>query len=467
MTNETDMTKQPRQMHLGAFLYPTGHHVAAWRHPDAVADAGVNLGHYQHLARIAERGLFDLIFLADGVGVRGDNVAALSRTAIRYTGQFEPITLLAALAAATRHIGLVSTISTTYTPPYNIARQVASLDWISGGRAGWNLVTSADDFEAQNFGLDEQLAHAERYARAEEAVDVVSQLWDSWDDDAFLRDKESGHYFRPEAFQPINHQGRFFKVRGPLNVPRSPQGRPVIFQAGASEPGKSLAARTADAVFTAAQTIPEAQCYYDDLKQRLPEYGRRADDLVVMPGVFPVIGATRAEAEDRFAELQDLIHPEVAISHLSPLLGIDLKQHDPNGPVPELPVSNGHMSRQALLLARAKRDNMTILELALSMAGARGHWQIVGTPTDIADALQERFEAGGADGFNIMAPVLPTGLEVFVDQVVPELQRRGLYRTAYTGNTLRHHLRLQRPHANEGFAYHAAAEGKRPRAVRS
>ena len=447
------MSTRPRQMHLGAFLYPTGHHVAAGRHPQAAADAGINLGHYQHLARVAERGLFDLIFLADGVGVRGDNVEALSRTAIRYTGQFEPITLLSALSAVTSRIGLVSTISTTYTPPYNIARQMASLDWISGGRAGWNLVTSADDFEAQNFGLDEQLAHAERYARAQEAVDVISRLWDSWEDDAFLRDKESGRYFRPEAFQPINHKGRFFRVRGPLNVPRPPQGRPVIFQAGASEPGKQLAARTADAVFTAAQTVPEGQEYYSDLKRRLPDYGRRPEDIIVMPGVFPVIGATRAEAEDKFARLQDLIHPEVALSHLSPLLGIDLKDHDPHGPVPDVPMSNGHVARQALLVARARRDNLSILELALSMAGARRHWQIVGTPAEITDSLQERFEAGAADGFNIMSPVLPTGLEEFVDTVVPELQRRGLYRTGYTGSTLRDHLGLARPAAHEGFSY--------------
>ncbi len=458
------MSTPPRQMHLGAFLYPTGHHVAAWRHPQAAADAGINLGHYQHLARVAERGLFDLIFLADGVGVRGDNVEALSRTAIRYTGQFEPITLLSSLSAVTSRIGLVSTISTTYTPPYNIARQMASLDWISGGRAGWNLVTSADDFEAQNFGLDEQLAHAERYARAQEAVDVISRLWDSWDDDAFLRDKDSGQYFRPEAFQPINHKGRFFKVRGPLNVPRPPQGRPVIFQAGASEPGKQLAARTADAVFTAAQTVPEGQEYYSDLKRRLPDYGRPSEDIIVMPGVFPVVGSTRAEAEDKFAQLQDLIHPEVAISHLSPLLGIDLKNHDPNGPVPDVPVSNGHVARQALLMARARRDNLSILELALSMAGARGHWQVVGTPSEIVDALQERFEAGAADGFNIMSPVLPTGLEEFVDTVVPELQRRGLYRTEYTGSTLRDHLGLARPAAHEGFSY---AEPEAPQGARS
>ncbi|PKP85331.1 MAG: nitrilotriacetate monooxygenase [Alphaproteobacteria bacterium HGW-Alphaproteobacteria-2] len=444
------MTK--RQMHLGAFLYPTGHHVAAWRHPNAQADAGVNIAHYRHLAQVAERGLFDLIFLADGVGVRGDDLEALSRTAIRYVGQFEPLTLLSALSQVTTHIGLVATVSTTYNDPYTIARKFASLDHLSGGRAGWNLVTSADDFEAMNFGLDHQLAHADRYARAEESVDVVARLWDSWPDDAFSRDKASGRFFRPEAFAPIHHKGPQFSVRGPLNVPRSPQGRTVIFQAGSSEPGKTLAARTADAVFTATQTVAEGQEYYTDLKRRLPGFGRGADAIKVMPGIFPVIGRTRAEAEDKFAELQALVHPEVAISHLSRLVGADLSGYDPHGPLPDLPQSQGYISRQKVLTDRARRDNLSILDLALSMAGARGHWQMTGTPADIADALQERFENGAADGFNIMAPVLPGGLEEFVDLVIPELQRRGLYRTGYQGTTLRDHLGLPRPAAGEAFA---------------
>ncbi|MET4104575.1 FMN-dependent oxidoreductase (nitrilotriacetate monooxygenase family) [Roseovarius sp. MBR-78] len=408
-----------RLMHLGAFLYPTGHHVAAWRHPDGQPDAGVNIAHYRHLAQVAERGLFDLLFLADGVGIRGDDLPALSRTAIRYVGQFEPITLLSALSAVTTHIGLVATVSTTYSDPYTIARKFASLDHLSGGRAGWNLVTSADDFEARNFGLDHQMAHAARYARAEEAVDVVARLWDSWPDDAFPRDKASGQFFRPEAFAPIHHKGPHFNVRGPLNVPRSPQGRPVIFQAGASEPGKALAARTADAVFTATQTVAEGQDYYSDLKQRLPAHSRDPHAIKVMPGVFPVIGRSRTEAEDKFAQLQDLVHPDVALSHLSNLLGTDVSAFDPHGPLPDLPVSAGHVSRQKLLIDRARRDNLSVLDLALSMAGARGHWQITGTAQDIADALQERFETGAADGFNIMGPVLPGGLEDFVDLVIP------------------------------------------------
>lgn len=434
-----------RQMHLGAFLYPTGHHVAAWRHPQAQPDAGISITYYRQLAELAERGLFDLVFLADGVGVRGDDLEALSRTAIRYVGQFEPLTLLSALSAVTSRVGLVATVSTTYNEPFHIARKFASLDHLSDGRAGWNLVTSADDFEAMNFGLDHQLAHADRYARAEEAVDVVTRLWDSWPDDAFTRDKVSGRFFRPEAFRPVHHRGPHFRVRGPLNVPRSPQGRPVIFQAGASDAGMNLAARTADAVFAASQTLADGQEYYRDLKRRASDTGRDPATLKVMPGIFPVIGSTLAEAEDRFAELQALVHPEVAISHLSRLIGHDLSTFDPQGPLPTLPVSKGYISRQKLLTDLAQREDLSILGLGLAMAGARGHWQVIGTAHDIADQMQERFECGAADGFNIMAPVLPVGLVDFVEGVIPELQRRGLYRIAYSGRTLRDHLGLTRP----------------------
>jgi N-acetyl-S-(2-succino)cysteine monooxygenase len=441
-----------RLMRLGAFLYPTGHHVAAWRHPESDADAGVSVAHYQRLARAAERGLFDLIFLADGVGVRGEDLDALSRTAIRYVGQFEPLTLLSALSAVTSRVGLVATVSTTYDQPFHIARRFASLDWLSGGRAGWNLVTSADDNEAMNFGLDQQMAHASRYARAEEAVDVVAALWDSWADDAFRRDKASGVFFDPAGHRTLAHRGAHFSVRGPLNVPRTPQGRPLIFQAGASDAGMALAARTADAVFTATQTVEEGRRYYAALKSRMAEFGRAPESLLVMPGVFPVVAPTRAEAEDRFAALQDLIHPTVALSHLSRLIGADMAAYDPDGPVPELPASEGHKSRQQVLLARARRDGLTVMQLALSMAGARGHWQIVGSPADIADALEERFVGGAADGFNVMPPVLPTDLDRFVDLVVPELQRRGLFRTAYEGTTLRDRLGLPRPARGEGFA---------------
>jgi FMN-dependent oxidoreductase (nitrilotriacetate monooxygenase family) len=442
----------PRQIKLGAFLYPTGHHVAAWRHPDAQADAGINIQHYRQIARTAERGKFDLIFLADGVSVRGDDIDALSRTATRYVGQFEPITLLSALSGVTEHIGLVATASTTYNEPYHIARKFASLDHLSGGRAGWNLVTSADEREAYNFNRDAHLAHASRYERAEEFADVVRGLWDTWDEDAFVRDKEAGIFFDPGKLHYLEHKGEHFSVRGPLNVPRTPQGHPVLVQAGSSEPGKELAARTAEVIFTAQQTLAEAQAFYADVKGRMEKYGRRPDELKIMPGAFPVVGRSRAEAEDKFAAIQGLIHPVVGLSLLSRMSGVDLSSYPLDEPVPDdLPETNGGKSRQKLLLDLARRRNLTIRELYLEIAGARGHWQLVGTPADIADQLEDRFLNDGADGFNIMPPYLPTGLDDFVELVIPELQRRGLYRTEYEGKTLRENLGLERP-ANRFFA---------------
>jgi FMN-dependent oxidoreductase (nitrilotriacetate monooxygenase family) len=448
-----------RKIRLGAFLYPTGHHVAAWRHPEATADAGVNLAHYQALAQTAERGLFDLLFLADGVGMRGDDREAMSRTAIRYTGQFEPLTLLSALAVSTSRIGLVATASTTYNEPYHLARKFASLDHISGGRAGWNVVTSADDHEARNFGLGEQLPHAQRYRRAEEFVDVVTGLWDSWEDDAYPRDKDSGIYFDPSRLHVLNHEGDHFRVRGPLNVPRAPQGHPVVVQAGSSGPGKALAARTGEVIFTAQQTLPDAVEFYASLKAQAASFGRSAGDILIMPGIFPVVGRTRAEAEDLFAELQDLIHPAVSVSLLSALFGYDLSDYPLDGPLPDTPPSQGHQSRQQVFIDKARRENLSILQLANAVAGARGHWQVVGTAEDIVDVMQERFEAFGADGFNVMPPFFPGGLESFVDLVVPELQRRGLYRTEYEGRTLRENLGLVRP------AHRAATADRRRKAI--
>jgi N-acetyl-S-(2-succino)cysteine monooxygenase len=435
-----------RQMKLGAFLYPTGHHVAAWRHPQANARAGIDIEHYKLLAQTAERGLFDLLFLADGVGMRGDDIDVLSRTAIRYTAQFEPLTLLSALSGVTKHVGLVATASTTYNEPYHVARKFASLDFLSGGRAGWNTVTSADDHEALNFGFDQQIAHPNRYKRAEEFLDVVRGLWDSWEDDAFVRDKESGLYFEPEKLHILDHRGPHFQVRGPLNIPRPPQGYPVLVQAGSSDAGKTLAARTAEVVFTAQQTVEDARAFYADLKGRLAAFGRQPNALLIMPGVFPVVAETRSEAEDKFAALQDLIHPEVSISALSRLFGHDLSQFPADGPLPEgLAETEGHRSRQQVFIDKAKRENLSILQLANSVAGARGHWQLVGSPADIADALEERFLGGGADGFNVMPPYFPGGLTDFVDLVIPELQRRGLFRQRYEGQTLRENLGLARP----------------------
>ncbi len=434
------------QLRLGAFLYPTGHHIAAWRHPDAQADAGSNFAHYVELAQLAERGKFDLIFMADGVGTRGTDIEALSRTATRYVAQFEPITLLSALAAVTRNIGFVATASTSYNEPYHIARKFASLDHISGGRAGWNLVTSSSEHEAHNFGRDEHYAHGERYERAEEFADVVTGLWDTWEEGAFPRDKQSGLYFDPDKQHVLNHKGKFFKVRGPLNVARSPQGHPVLVQAGSSEPGKELAARTAEVVFTAHQTFEDARTFYTDLKGRLRKYGRHADDLKVMPGIFPVVGRTIAEAEEKFEQIQELIHPVVGLALLSGMTGgVDLSAYPLDGPVPALPETNASKSRQRLLLDLAHRENLTIRQLYLRIAGARGHRQIVGTPAQIADEMQHWFTGGAADGFNIMPPHLPVGLRDFVDLVLPELRRRGLFRNEYEGTTLRQNLGLRTP----------------------
>jgi FMN-dependent oxidoreductase (nitrilotriacetate monooxygenase family) len=439
------MADKPK-LKLGAFLYPTGHHIAAWRHPDAQADAGSNFAHYVELAQLAEAGKFDLIFMADGVGTRGTDVDALSRTATRYVAQFEPITLLSALAAVTRNIGFVATASTSYNEPYHIARKFASLDHISGGRAGWNLVTSSSEHEAHNFGRDEHYAHGERYERAEEFADVVTGLWDTWEEGAFPRDKQSGLYFDPEKQHVLNHKGKFFKVRGPLNVARSPQGHPVLVQAGSSDPGKELAARTAEVVFTAHQTFEDAKSFYTDLKGRLGKYNRHPDDLKVMPGIFPVVGRTISEAEEKFEQIQQLIHPVVGMSLLSGMTGgVDLSTYPLDGPVPALPETNASKSRQRLLLDLAHREKLTIRQLYLRIAGARGHRQIVGTPAQIADEMQHWFTGGAADGFNVMPPHLPVGLRDFVDLVLPELRRRDLFRNEYEGKTLRQNLGLRTP----------------------
>ncbi|MFM9896288.1 LLM class flavin-dependent oxidoreductase [Achromobacter xylosoxidans] len=457
------MTRSPRQIKLGAFLMQTGHHIAAWRHPDAQADAPVNFRHYAELARRAEAAKFDAIFLADSVGVRNTDLASLSRTA--RSDHFEPLTLLSALAAVTEKIGLIATVSTTYNEPYHVARKFASLDHISGGRSGWNLVTSSGQGEAQNFNLDEHVEHARRYARAAEFHDVVLGLWDSWEDDAFLRDKHSGQYFDPAKLHPLRHRGEHFSVRGPLNVSRSPQGRPVVVQAGASPAGRDLAARTAEVIFVAHQTFDEARAFYRDIKGRAVEYGRDPDDIKIMPGIFPVIGRSQAEAEDKFARLQDLIHPVVGVQLLSNMIGgFDLSGYPIDGPLPDIPETNGGKSRQQLLIDLARRDNLTIRQLYLRIAGARGHQQVVGTPQSVADQLQQWFEEDGADGFNIMSPWLPGGLDDFIELALPELRRRGLFRTEYSGATLRQHLGLARP-AHRAVAAASASRREREAAT--
>lgn len=454
------MADTKRQLRLGAFIMATGHHVAAWRHSGSVVDAGINIDHYVELAKTAERGLFDQVFVADSPGVwhKGDEESFRRQGRISH---FEPVTLWAALSQVTKHIGFVATASTTYEDPYLLARKFASLDHLSKGRAAWNVVTTSADNVHGNFGMDTHPDPATRYQRAHEFVDVVKGLWDSWDDDAFARDPASGVYFDPAKVHALNHIGRFFKVKGPLNVERPPQGHPVIVQAGSSEDGKELAAATAEAIFTAWTSLAEAQAFYADVKGRLPRFGRRPEELLVLPGIFPVIGATQAEAERKWQDLQDLIHPSVGPNTLAQFWPLeDLKKFDLDAPPPYFPaLTPGVNSRAHVVIQLARREEYTVRQLYQYLAGARGHWVVRGTPRTIADRMQEWFENGAADGFNVMPPVLPLSLNEFVDQVVPELQRRGLFRTAYEGRTLRENLGLARPasrYAHPNTAAHAA-----------
>lgn len=431
------------QMSLGAFLMSSGHHLAAWRHPRAWSGGGLDFQHFRKLATTAERGKFDAIFFADNLALMGSPELGQYTTA---GDVFDPLVLLSGLAAVTERIGLVSTVSTSYNEPYLLARKFASLDHLSGGRSGWNLVTSATDLEALNFGRERHFEHGDRYQRAEEFIDVVKGLWDSFEDDAFVQDKASGVFFQPDKLHVLGHQGEHFRVRGPLNIPRTPQGYPVLIQAGSSEPGKVLAARTAEVVFTAQQTLGNAQAFYADVKGRLAGYGRQVDELKVMPGISPVIGRTQSEAQDKYQQLQDLLDPRVGLGLLAGMAGgFDLSAYDLDGPLPELPPSNSMQSRQALFIDLARRENLSIRQLYLKIAGARGHHTVIGTPTTIADTLEQWFVEQAADGFNIMPPFLPEGLDDFVEGVVPLLQQRGLFRREYSGSTLREHLGLRRP----------------------
>jgi FMN-dependent oxidoreductase (nitrilotriacetate monooxygenase family) len=434
-----------RTMNLGAFVHETGQHVAAWRHPDAYAESGTVFAQMLDVARTAERGKFDLLFLADSAAVN-TSAAAEARGRMGKTVKFEPITVLSALAAVTTHLGLVATCTSTYNEPYTLARQFASMDQISGGRAGWNLVTSNNEAEAFNHGRDKHFAHADRYDRAAEFAEVVSGLWDSWDEDAFIRDKQSGVYFDTSKLHVLDHKGKHFSVRGPLNVARSPQGRPVLVQAGASDTGRDLAARMAEVVFTAQTTLDQAQEFYADVMARLPRYGRSRAEVKILPGLYPVVGRTEAEARAKFDLLQSLIHPSVGLAVLEQTIGVpNLAQYPLDGPVPEMPDTNGPLSRQRLLLEAARRDKLTLWELCLLNAGPRGHLLTIGTPTQIADVMETWFKEGACDGFNVMPAFLPGSLNDFVDMVIPELQRRGLFRTEYEGKTLRENLGLPKP----------------------
>ena len=426
------MTGAPnKQLSIAAFMMRHGHHVAAWRHPQTDLESNP-FKVFRQQVQSAERACLDAVFFADSLALTG-GVPAL-----------EPLTLLSALAASTDKIGLIGTATTTYNEPYTVARQFASLDQISEGRAGWNLVTSDNAAEAANFGRDQHVAHAARYERAREFHQVVTGLWDSWQDGALINDKDGGRLVDPARLRKLNHRGPHFAVAGPLNVSRSPQGRPVVVQAGGSEAGRDLAAATAEVVFTAQPSLAKAQDFYRDIKRRVVAHGRSPESLKVMPGLFAVVGRSQGEADDKFGELQRLIEPKAGLALLGRMIGnFDLSGYPLDGPLPELPqTQDGQRSRQQLLTDLAQGGNLTIRQLYERIAGGRGHFTVVGTAQAVADQMQAWFEQEAADGFNFMAPALPGGLDDFLSLVVPELQRRGLFRTAYRGTTLREHLGL-------------------------
>jgi FMN-dependent oxidoreductase (nitrilotriacetate monooxygenase family) len=430
------MQAASRQMHLGVFVLGSGNHSAGWRHEGAFT-SHMELPVMQEIARIAERGKFDLLFISDSMAMDPtDHPSFLCR--------FEPTTLITALAACTTHVGLGATVSTSFSEPFNVARIFASIDHLSAGRAAWNVVTSSNAKAALNFNLDEHIEHELRYARANEFVDVVCGLWDCWDDGAIVADKITGRYIDADKVRPLNHHGRFFKVRGPLNMARCPQGRPVIIQAGGSPSGLELAARTADVVFSVVQELAPAKIAYADLKGRMAKYGRSPDEIAVLPGVMPIVGDSDAEAREKLAKLQSWITPTNAKTLVASRIGYDVSDYPLDGPVPPPPAALNSRTFPAVLYEMAKRENMTLRDLYNLTAAARGHWVLCGTPHRIADTLEQWFVEGAADGFNILPAHFPGGFADFVDRVVPELQRRGLFRHEYESATLRDHFGLAR-----------------------
>jgi len=436
-----------KQLKLGAFMRPVSIHTGAWRYPGAIADANFNFPAMKRFIQKLEAGKFDAFFMADHLAVLNMPVDALKRS--HTVTSFEPFTLLSALASVTEHIGLMATASTTYDEPYHVARRFASLDHISGGRAGWNIVTTANPDAALNFGLDEDVDHDERYRRAREFYDVVTGLWDSFADDAFVRDVESGIYFDPARMHVLGHKGEHLSVRGPLNIARPIQGWPVIIQAGASEAGRQLAAETAELVFAAGGSLEAAKAFYADVKGRAKAVGRSPDSMKILPGALVVVGDTVEEAQAKRAHLDSLVHYDSGIGSLNSALGYDVSGFDPDGPLPEIPPTNAGQSGRERIVTLAARENLTIRQLA-ARVGSYGGLAFVGTPATIADGMQRWLDEEGSDGFNIMFPYLPEGLDDFVDKVVPELQRRGIFRTEYEGATLRENLGLARP-ANRFF----------------
>ncbi|NGM20329.1 LLM class flavin-dependent oxidoreductase [Roseomonas stagni] len=436
-----------RKLHLGAFMRPVSIHTGAWRYPGAWADANFSFPRLKYLIQRLEAAKFDAFFMADHLALLNMPIEALRRS--HTVTSFDPLTLLPALAAVTERIGLIATASTTYNDAYHVARKFASLDHISNGRAGWNLVTTANPDAALNFGHDAHMAHGERYKRAREFYDVVTGLWDSFADDAFIRDQESGIFWDPARMHVLDHKGPELSVRGPLNVARPVQGWPVIVQAGASDAGRQIAAETAEMVFAAGGRLEDAQAYYADVKARAAAHGRDPDRIKILPGALVIVGDTVEEARAKHRHLDSLVHLDSAIGSLSVALGVDARQFDLDGPLPEIPETEGGKSGRERAIAMARREKLTVRQLAQRLGGYGG-LALVGTAATIADEMQHWLESRGCDGFNVMFPFVPAGLEEFCDKVVPELQRRGLFRTEYEGTTLRDHLGLERP-ANRFF----------------
>ncbi|OIH85448.1 nitrilotriacetate monooxygenase [Arthrobacter sp. UCD-GKA] len=442
-------------MTLGLLLSPASSHIAGWRHKDAISNAGAEFEDILQNAQAAEDAKLDFVFLADELCAPEGDAEILSRDPVIY--RFEPLTLLAALAVRTQKIGLVATQTTTYNEPYHIARKFASLDQLSRGRIGWNLVTSYVEAEARNFSQSEHLKYADRYERANEFLQVALGLWDSWDDDAFILDKKSGRYFDPEKMHVLDHHGEHFDVRGPLNVLRSPQGRPVQVQAGSSEAGRSLAGNYAEVVFTAQNTLEKALEFRTDIKDRAEQAGRGRDSVKVVAGVQPIIGASMEEAEKKYRHMQELIHPVIGLTRLSQLLGFDVTSLPLDEPLPEvIPETNSYQSRQKLIVEAARRDNLTIRELYLQVVSSYGHRVVVGTAESVAEELAEWFTAGAVDGYILSPTYLPDGFDDFKDLVLPILKDKGMFRTEYSGNTFREHLGLDRPERGDFHAENAA-----------
>ena len=425
-----------RQMHFGIFMLGTGNHTAGWRYPGA-DDSFIDLAVNQRIAATAERGLFDLIFVGDGLSA---NLASHPS----YTVRLEPVTMLASLAMTTSHIGLGATMSTTYSDPYTVARAFASLDHISNGRAAWNMVTTAAQASGGNFG-QKHPDHEQRYERAEEFIEVVKGLWDCWDDDAIIRDRATGRYLDPTKIRALNHEGKYFSVRGPMNMARSPQGQPVILQAGGSERGQDLAARSADVVFSVVQDFFEAKVAYAGLKERVRRYGRDPEKVRILPGVMPIVGETDAHAFEVLGTLQGYLNSTEGLAVLSARLGVDVSKYSLDGPMPDFSLPDTSHGFARAMLSKARRDNMSLRDLYNLTAAARGHWVLCGSAKKIADTFEQWFVEHAADGFNVMPAYFPGAFDAFVDQVVPELQRRGLFRKAYSGIMLRDHLGLERP----------------------